>query len=199
MILDDFLDKQYGEMKAGVLVINNGLNIFLNPVDLLWQELRNLEYDKHSLMYGQVRNKHARHNLCFGPKDQKANYASGEGTIIGFHHLQCLSHIRQYLPVLLNEKATNLVAEANHYFDINKCGIGYHSDLERKIVVGLRLGKDFPLCYYWHLGKERISQRIDFNLHHGDIYVMDEISRGTGYRKKTPTLRHAAGCEKYIK
>lgn len=141
-----------------------------------------------------------RHNLCFGPVDQNANYAAGEGTIVGFNHLRYLSHVREYLPILLNEKATNLVAEANHYYDVNKCGIGYHGDAERKIVVGLRFGRNFPLCYYWHMGKNRISQRIDFDLHHGDIYIMDEKACGFDYKKRTiPTLRHAAGCEKYIK
>lgn len=75
-----------------------------------------------------------RHNLCFGPTDQDANYAAGEGTIVGFNHLRYLSHVREYLPILLNEKATSLVAEANHYYDVNKCGIGYHGDFLNKII-----------------------------------------------------------------
>ena len=28
-----------------------------------------------------------------------------------------------------------LVAEANYYYDLEKCGIGYHGDAERRIVV----------------------------------------------------------------
>lgn len=151
-------------------------------------------------MYGQVKQKHARHNLCFGPNSQVANYAAGEGTIISFDSFPVLSHVRQYLPNLLNEKAVNLVGEANHYYDATKCGIGFHGDRERKVVVGLRFGKSFPLCYYWYLKSERISQRIDFHLDHGDIYVMDEKACGfDSATRKIPTLRHAAGCEKYIK
>jgi hypothetical protein len=50
------------------------------------------------------------------------------------------------------------------------------------------------------MGKNQISQRIDFDLHHGDIYVMDEKATGNDWKKKLiPTLRHAAGAEKYIK
>ena len=198
--LGQYLPPEYGPYPAGVLVIRNGIDIFVKPVDLLWNELKDLTYDKHALMYGQVRQKHARHNLCFGSIDQVANYEQGEGTVVSFDKLRYLSHVRQYLPVLLNEKASNLVAEANHYYDVNKCGIGYHGDAERKIVVGLRLGKDFPLCYYWHMGKSRISRRIDFDLHHGDMYIMDEKACGFDYKKRTiPTLRHAAGCNKYTK
>jgi hypothetical protein len=183
-----------------VLVIRNGIKIFADSVDNIFEELRALTYDKHALMYGEVKNKLARHNLCFGDADQVADYASGKGTIVAFHNLPYLQYIRQNLHVLLNDKAANLVAEANYYYDINKCGIGYHSDLERKIVVGLRMGKDFPLCYYWHMGKTRISERVDFDLHHGDMYVMDEKACGHDGRKRTiPVLRHAAGCAKYLK
>ncbi len=198
--LGQYLPSEYGRQTAGILIIPNGLNIFTNPIDSLWHELRPLTYDKHALMYGEVRQKHARHNLCFGPFDQTANYSKGEGTIVSFDRLPCLSHIRTYLPVLLNDKASNLVAEANHYYDITKCGIGFHSDKERKKVIGIRLGASFPLCFYWHMGKNRISSRIDFNLNFGDIYIMDEKTCGFDGAKRTiPTLRHAAGCEKYIK
>lgn len=198
--LGDYLPTEYGHIDAGVLIIRNGIKLFADSVDNIWEELRGLTYDKHALMYGEVRNKLARHNLCFGDVDQVADYASGKGTIVGFHNLPYLQYVRHHLHVLLNDKATNLVAEANYYYDVGSCGIGYHGDKKRKIVVGLRMGRDFPLCYHWHLGKPRISGRIDLNLHHGDIYVMDEKACGHDWKKRTiPTLRHAAGCAKYIK
>lgn len=198
--LGTYLPPQYGAYNAGVLVIKHGLKIFMDSPDMLWNELRALVYDKHALMYGSVKQKHARHNLCFCPFDQGANYNAGEGTVVGFNHLPILSHVRQYLPTLLNAKATNLVGEANHYYDIGKCGIGAHGDAERKLVIGIRMGKSFPLCYYWYLNSQRVSQRVDFNLEHGDIYIMDEKAVGFDCKmRKIPTLRHAAGCEKYIK
>lgn len=198
--LGEYLPKEYATEKAGLLIIKNGINIFVSPPELLWDELITLNYDKHALMYGQVRNKIARHNLCFHDINQAANYEKGYGTIVSFNDLGCLSHVRKYLPILFNEKATNLVAEANKYYDVNKCGIGYHGDAERKIVIGLRLGASFPLTYYWYMGKNRISQRVTINLDHGDLYVMDEKACGFDYKRRNiPTLRHAAGCDKYIK
>lgn len=186
-------------INAGVLVIKNGIDIFIKPHDLLWDELKQLTYDKYALMYGQVRKKHARHNLCFWDVDQTPDYASGKGTIVNFQNVPGLSHVRKYLPELVGSKGTNLAAEANFYHNINKCGIGYHGDAERKIVIGLRLGCNFPLCYYWYMGKNRISQRIDFDIKNGDMYIMDEKACGFDYKKRNiPTLRHAAGCNKYI-
>jgi len=89
-------------------------------------------------MRGKVVNKHARHNLCFGDVDQISDYENGNGTIIAFEKLICLNHIRKHLHILLNDKAYNLNGEANYYYDLKKCGIGYHGDAERKIVVGMR-------------------------------------------------------------
>lgn len=198
--LGEYLPVEYGTINTGVLVIPNGIDIFVNPASCLFDELNKLDYDKHALMYGQVRQKHARHNLCFGYTNQIANYEKGEGTVISFNDLPLLSHVQKYLPNLFGSKADNLVGEANKYYDVTKCGIGYHGDAERKIVVGLRLGSSFPLTYYWHLGKERISNRVDLSLNHGDLYIMDEKCCGFDFKKKKiPTLRHAAGCDKYIK
>jgi hypothetical protein len=132
--LDQYLPSQYGTQNAGVLVIRNGLEIFMKQSDGIWDELNNLTYDKHAFMYGTVKSKHARHNLCFGDVDQTADYENGKGTIVGFHHLPYLSHIRQYLPVILNQKATNLVAEANHYYDVTKCGISFHGLYHKDII-----------------------------------------------------------------
>jgi len=38
------------------------------------------------------------------------------------------------------------------------------------------------------------------DLNHGDLYIMSEKTTGFDWKKRTLiTLRHAAGCEKYIK
>ena len=42
---------------------------------------------------------------------------------------------------MLGKKGENLICEGNRYFDIKKCGIGWHGDSERKKVIGLRLGE----------------------------------------------------------
>lgn len=198
--LGDYLPNTYEKIDAGILIIRNGASIFVENTNDIFNELKSLTWDSKALMYGQVKNKHARHNLCFADQDQEANYEMGNGTIVSFDHLQYLSHIRKYLHILLGNKALNLIAEGNYYYDAKKCYINFHGDKERKIVIGLRLGESFPLCFYWYLGKDRISQRIDFNLNSGDIYVMDEKACGhDGSRRNIPILKHAAGANKYIK
>lgn len=198
--LGAYLPPEHGNENACVLVIRNGVGIFVNPVDLLWQELMALNYDTQAFMYGRVVNKLARHNLCFSDFDQEPDYGTGKGRVYSFARLPYLNHIRQYLPMLAGDKAAKLQAEANLYYDIRKCGIGPHSDLERKIVIGLRLGETFPLVFQWYLRSQPVGPRIDLTLHHGDIYIMSEKAVAPDGKKKViPTLRHAAGCEKYLR
>ena len=177
--LGDTLPPQYEGIEAGLLIVRNAISLFIDSGEsnemVLFDELRGLVYDKHAKMYGRVVNKKARHNLIFSDFDQEPDYTIGRGTIINFSHLPYLSHVRTYLPKLvgdpaIQQKLTNLVAEANHYYDIQKTYIGAHSDLERRIVVGLRLGASFPLYYWWYLNSKRISARMDFTLNNGDIY-----------------------------
>ena len=46
----------------------------------------------------------------------------------------------EILPLIIPEKCTNMVAEGNYYYDLKKCGIGFHGDAERKKVVAIRVG-----------------------------------------------------------
>ena len=89
-------------------------------------------------------------------------------------------------------------AEGNYYYNPEKCGIGYHGDSERKIVVGVRLGVSIPLCYQWFYKSKPIGDRIRLDLNHGDIYIMSAKAVGNDWRKRSIyTLRHSAGCDKY--
>jgi hypothetical protein len=205
--MHEYMESRYFDMysglKAAVLVIHGGVNIFGDP-DHLFDEVKILTYDKKAMMgrgsNRSVKNKIARHNLCFADFDQEPEYESEKGRVISFDNLPFLSHMRQYLPELANRKCVNLVAEGNCYYDIKKCGIGYHCDDERKIVIGIRVGESFPLCFYWYHYDKRISSRIEVTLNHGDIYIMSEKAAGSGEGniKKIPKLKHAAGCNKYI-
>jgi hypothetical protein len=203
--LKNTLSMEYQDIDAGLLIIRKGINLFVTDERDIFDELRTLTYDKHAKMYGRVVNKRARHNLVFADFDQEADYEMGKGTIVNYSHLPYLSHVRNYLPKLsdqpsIQQKLTNLVGEANHYYDIQKTYIGPHGDLERRIVVGLRLGASFPLYYWWYLNNKRISPRMDFSLNGGDIYFMAEKTCGfDSKKKKIPVLRHAAGFEHNIK
>ncbi len=95
-----------------------------------------------------------------------------------------------------------MAAEGNHYFDVNKCGIGFHGDAERKKVVAIRLcaGKCQPLHYQWFKNGKPIGKRAIIELGDRDFYVMSDKAVGWDWKKKLiPTLRHATGSEKFTK
>ena len=149
--------------------------------------------------YGRVVQKHARHNLCFAEDAQEPDYASGKGRVVAFGDLPGLSKVRQSLPLFFGMKGEQMVCEGNRYYDISKTGIGYHGDAERRKVIAVRLGANFPLQYQWFREGEPIGLPIRLNLHHGDVYVMSQKAAGTDWKKKKDfTLRHAAGADKYL-
>ena len=159
-----------------------------------------LEKDTKAFMYGRVVNKHARHNLCFGETHQEPNYEKGEGTIYAFNEVPLLSQIRAKLGEVMGECGTNLQAEGNYYYDLKKCGIGYHGDTERKKVIALRLGASIPLSYRWYIMNKNDGTQMDIkDLDHGDLYIMSEKATGFDWKSSSKyTLRHAAGSDKFI-
>lgn len=192
--------EQRGKLEASILVIRNGLELLfgIKHDDFLKEQL-SLPYDTKAFMYGRVCNKDARHNLCFGPFDQDPDYEQGKGRVINFTHLPCLNHIRVNMDKFFGPKTANLVAESNLYHDPKKCGIGFHGDTERRIVVCFRLGVSIPLQYQWFLKHKPIGERINLELNPGDIYIMSEKAVGTDWKSSSfPTLRHAAGAPKFL-
>jgi len=191
--LNEPIDDEMPE--AAILIFKNGLEtIFgINPKDLMSEQSK-LEVDKKCFMYGRVVNKKARYNLCFADFDQAPNYEEKKGTVVNFNKLPLLQKLREGLHEKFGEKFKNLFAEGNYYYDANKCYIGYHGDTERKKVVGVRLGEEFPLRYQWYQRGEKVGESIQFNLGDGDIYIMDEKATGNDWKQKSKlTLRHAAG------
>lgn len=187
--------------QAYLLVIPGGLRYIMDP-DALYREQDVLPKDTKAYMFGSVKEKHARHNLCFGETSQKADFENGKGTVFAFDELPLLKQLREIFPEIIGEKGRGLVAEGNYYFDITQCYIGFHGDSERKKVIGVRLGAPFPLYYQWYERSEPIGYMGGLVLNHGDIYVMSEKTVGWDWLKKktVPTLRHAAGpLEKVVK
>lgn len=184
--------------EASVLVIRRGVQFILgeNGTTELMAENDALTMDKHALMRGRVVNKHARWNLCFADEDQEPDYESGKGRIVAWEHIPKMSKIRQVIAEWTEDVPLN--AEANYYYDITKCGIGYHGDAERRKVVAVRMGESMPLYYKWFQNSEPISEPIELVLNDGDMYIMSEKAVGFDWlKKKVPTLRHATGCSKY--
>jgi hypothetical protein len=157
--------------------------------------------DKKALFRGAVKNKNARHNLCFDDRSQEPAYEAGRGRIVPFAALPALSGVRSALAYYFGaEKATNLLAEGNYYYDVARTGIGFHGDGERRLVIALRLGAAIPLHYQWFYRQAPHGKRIVLRLGHGDMYAMSEKAVGTDWKRSViPTLRHAAGAPLYLR
>lgn len=180
------------DLGACIFILRNGCEF----ADELFEEQNKLEYDKKAFMKGRVVNKNARHNLCFADMDQNPEYESGKGTVVDFKHLPVTNKLRNTLPELFGNKAFNLYAEGNYYYDIKNTYIGPHGDSERKLVIGVRLGNSLPLYYQWYLRFQMIGDPFEFVLNHGDIYIMSEKAVGTDWKKSSIlTLRHSAGLK----
>lgn len=193
----ELIEMSYNNYNAHVLIARNGLNAICNPDDF-YNEQDALEKDTKAFIYGRVVNKIARHNLCFDDRNVDPNYQQGIGRIIAFNDVPLLDSVRNELPNIIGDKARDLKAEGNYYYDVNKCGIGFHGDSERKIVIGIRVGCSMLLRYRWHQNNQVKSDNIDIMLNHGDIYFMSEKAVGFDWKcSSIPTLRHAAGCAKY--
>ena len=189
--------RQHGS-PARVLVFRN---CFEQMFGVPWTNFRNEHevlaglYDKKKLNpYHKVVNSKLRYNLCFGDVAQQADVDNGRGTIIAFNTLLCTDYVRKMLPALLGPKTANLVAEGNYYYDLTKCGIGYHGDKERKMVICFRVGSSMPLRYWWYYQGQRVGTPVTLTLNDGDFYIMSDKAVGYDWLKRSIyTLRHAAG------
>lgn len=189
---------------AYVLIVRNAIDVILKDIektsDNMYDEQKILNVDKKALMYGRVVNKHARHNLCFSNKSQEPDYVNGKGRIVSFDDVPLTNYVRKKISEIIGDIGQDLQAEGNYYYDRDKCGIGYHGDSERLKVIAVRLGKPIPLCFLWFY-KNKYVDGITYisDLKNGDIYIMSEKATGNDWKKKNIyTLRHSAGCGKYI-
>jgi hypothetical protein len=199
--LNDYCDQNYQTEDAYILIIKNGLDCLLgdNGANKFYNEQDALPKDKKALMYGRVVNKTARHNLCFGPVAQEPDYQNGRGTIISFDQVPLLSRVKNLLPEIIGEKGNNMMAEGNYYYDITKCGIGFHGDSERRKVIGVRVGASLPLEFQWFHKNKPIGERVKLVIDHGDIYIFSQKATGFDWKRNSiTTLRHAAGAKKFL-
>jgi len=188
---------------AYLLVVRGGANILLEEIHKNAQDMMNeqlaLKWDTKAKMKGKVVNKVARHNLCYAEESQVANYEAGKGTVVKFADLPCLNFVRKKLSDVVGKKGEGLLAEGNLYFDANKCGISGHGDSERKLVIAVRLGESMPMQFHWFLRSKQVGRCFKTVLNHGDMYIMSAKAVGTDWKRSSIlTLRHAAGCQKYL-
>ena len=196
--LDKYLEECDDDHEAYILIARNGLSA-ITDVNAFYKEQANLEYDMKAFMYGRVVNKKARFNICFADYDQEPDYENKKGRLVAFDKCPHLEKVRQKLGEIMPVKAEKLMAEGNYYYDISKCGIGYHGDTERRKVIGIRVGASLPLYYKWYKGGKQVAEKVKVELHNGDVYFMSQKTSGFDWKKKKIyTLRHATGSSKYI-
>lgn len=192
------LPASMNDVDAAVLIVRNGVEAFLGKgaAAKLKEEQQSIQYDTRKLsQYKREVRAIARHNVCFDDFDQDINLSQGQGTVVNFSHLPLLSyirtHIKDYVPALGD---IQLKAEGNYYYNLSQCGIGWHGDKERRIVVAVRLGETMDLNYNWWYGNTRVGNRVNMVLNDGDMYFMSD--KAVGYDTGSPsklTLRHCAG------
>jgi len=203
------LNKESGQEKiissaddAYILIFRKGIDIILDEegkADEFFVEQTTLDPDTKAFMYGRVVNKIARHNLCFDENAQDPDYENKKGRIVPYSKVPILDLVRKAFVNYLGDGAKGLVAEGNYYYDVSKCGIGFHGDGERRKVIGVRLGASLPLHYQWFYDGKPVGDRVKLLLNHGDWYVMSEKATGFDWKKKLQyTLRHAAGSQKFL-
>jgi len=188
--------------EACVMIVEEGCKLLGVDKDEWYNEQNGLMVDSqfYNVKTGSVCNKLARHNLCFDTVGHPPDYENRRGRVYAFEDVPLTRRVRESLPEVLGEKARNLIAEGNYYYEPSKTGIGYHGDGERKIVVAFRLGVEIPLHYQWYIRGKPFGDNIKLTIKPGSMYVMSELAVGTNWkRQKIFTLRHAAGCEKYTK
>ena len=203
--LNAFLgDEKDSIEEAGLLIIRNGVQTISNNPDYadeMLKEQLSFEWDKHywDMRRKRVLNKIARYNLCYNSVGQEPDYENKKGRIISLENAAYLKKWRDTLSVIFGKSAENLELEGNQYYDVKKCGIGFHGDGERKKVIACSLGASRPIHWQWYQNSELIGSRAEFILNHGDMYIMSEKTTGYDWKKRSiKTLRHAAGV-KYVK
>ena len=191
---------------AGVLVIRNYISG--NDMEQMFYEQSGLDWDRKywDRRRQKVLNKHARANLIvLDGNEQEPNYEKAMGRIVDGNKLEQFRNFKIKMVDCLtkglgNEKAKQLICEGNKYFDLKKCGIGYHGDAERRKVICLSLGgSEYPIQWVWFKKSKPVHKPFRVELNSGDLYIMSEKAVGNDWRKSSDyTLRHAAGCDKYI-
>ena len=156
---------------AAVLVIRGYLSE--EEHEALFEEQAALEHDKKAFMYGRVVNKKARWNLCFDTVAHEPDYAAGKGRVVALSDVPLLDSTVADWPAEFGPKASGLKGEGNYYYDLAKCGIGWHGDSERRKVIALRLGaSDMPIHFQWYHRGAAVGPVTSIPLRGGDLYVI---------------------------
>lgn len=191
-----------GQEGAAVLVLRRFVQHLMGDqaVDEVEHELelqlQQGKIDTMALMRGKVKNKNARHNNCMADFEQEPDQANGRGTVCNLIHYPRIQTLANLAAVWMQQD-NPLICEQNRYYDVSKCGIGWHGDAEREIVLGARFGKatkNMPMMFQAFYDHSPVGPKVSINLQRGDVYIMTSKAVGTDWKSSSiVTWRHAAG------
>ena len=167
----------------------------------LFNELEALDWDKKKVLKMNdtltIVTSRRSYNLCFSDFEQKPDLENRKGRVVKWDDVPVLKEVKEELENVFQGRCGDLQGEGNYYFDAKKCNIGWHGDEERKVVVGLRVGDDFPLRYQWRKNWKNVGEEMTFTLSGGDVYIMSEKAVGHDWKDKDKyVLTHSAGIQK---
>jgi len=194
--------------EASVLIIRDYISYDIQKN--IFSEMQSFDWDRkyYDTRRKKVLNKHARSNVVLlEAVEQHPDYDNKKGRIVDSNKLPFFATfkadmIRRFDSALKGRgiRIGPLICEGNQYFDLKKCGIGYHGDAERRKVICLSLGCDnYPMRWQWFKDSVPVGDPFKFRLNSGDVYVMSEKAVGHDWKRRSIyTLRHAAGAAKYL-
>lgn len=150
---------------------------------------------------GVVKNKLARHNLLFQHGvSQEPEYLAGKGRIVDLDSLPSLCQVENRLFSEIKKALISggsktpmpeIICEGNLYYDIKKCGIGFHGDTERTRVVCLTIANsEKRVALTWgdagenHTGNQMIGkiQPVGTGYKPADLEILSKSFSGLGYK-----------------
>ena len=162
--------------------------------DAMLEEVEAIQYDKFTFTYQAAKAAHSRHLVFVGDSLREPVPEEGTHTVLAWDSLPACELAARLVSRELRSWDLK-VACALHYPDIDKCGISWHGDQERRQTVLFRLGKaQRPIHLRWMHENKPAGPVISIPLAHGDVFIPCAKAVGTDYkRRKVPTLRHATG------
>lgn len=161
------------------------------------QEVENIKFDTFTSLRGKVLNAHTRHLVFLGEESRSPDASTGEHTVLGWSQIPAIERARSDLAGMLGGLPDVRSGCVLKYPDINKCGVSWHGDGERRQTIVYRVGSSSssrPLCFQWYLQGEAVGPVVRVHLENGDFLVSSAKAVGTDWKtRKVPTLRHATG------
>lgn len=184
---------------AYLFIFRNGIEYISDYTSYeIAEEQYSQDWDRKAWMRGRVVNKRARFNLVYGDRQVDPEYAKKESRIVAWDSIPKTQSLRNNLSEFFGPKAQALKGEGNFYYEPSVCGIGYHGDSERRVVIAARMGESAPIHFQWYMNGLPVGPNKKFALHDGDVYAMSDKTTGHDWKRRlVPTLRHATGCKKY--